>query len=148
MIDRKVATRAKDDDRMALLERLALESFWDGCIGEGTAASRALRMSQIATDDRIRQTLAIIARDEAAHAELSERIVAFCISAGGKSIRHALARSFEERFSDEECALEAMGVEGAIDFDEKLAYRSGVPSAAVRQNAREQALASSIRLVA
>ncbi|MBK9261442.1 MAG: hypothetical protein IPM54_16755 [Polyangiaceae bacterium] len=139
---------AKDVDRMALLERLALESFWDGCVGEGTAAAQALRVSQMATNDRIRQTLAIIARDEAAHAELSERIVAFCISAGGKSIRDALARSVEERMSDEESAIDAMGVDGTIEFDETLAYRSGVPNAMVRQNAREQALAWSIRLVA
>ncbi|HTU63454.1 MAG TPA: hypothetical protein VMF89_33560 [Polyangiales bacterium] len=81
------------DSRQALLERLAVESYEDGCLGEGIAACQLAHGARLAADSGIAHTLRAIARDEAGHAQLAWDIVHFCIAKGGAPVRAALARS-------------------------------------------------------
>jgi hypothetical protein len=78
------------DSRQALLERLAVESYEDGCVGEGIAARQLNRSAWLAADSGIAHTLRAIARDEAGHAQLAWDILHFCIAEGGAPVRAAL----------------------------------------------------------
>lgn len=136
--------RNADAGSDALLRRLALDSFWDGCLGEGAAAAEARRTRHFAKDEDTRDTLSVIARDEQGHADLSEQIVAFCISAGGKPVRDALMESVEQaRAGDTSRRLD--DAEGTTEDTDALAF--GVPNLVARRLAREEALHASMRLV-
>jgi hypothetical protein len=72
------------------LAEIAVESFCDGCIGEGIAAAAARRASRDAHTRDERRIHAGIARDEARHADLAWRVVAFCRARGGAEVTRAL----------------------------------------------------------
>ena len=78
------------DSRQTLLERIAQESYEDGCVGEGVAAHRLTRAAELAADRGIARHLGAIARDEASHAELAWDVLQFCVDAGGAPVRAAL----------------------------------------------------------
>jgi hypothetical protein len=82
-------------DPASTLLRLALEAWYDGCLGEGAAAERARRSFAAASDPDVRAALAVIARDEERHAELSYLILSFCLSVGGRPVRDALLAAIE-----------------------------------------------------
>jgi hypothetical protein len=84
---------ARDVDRRAALVRMALEAWHDGCLGEGAAAARARRSFQGASDAAARAALGEIARDEAQHAELAWRVLAFCLAEGGREVREAIGEA-------------------------------------------------------
>jgi hypothetical protein len=77
------------------LPTLAVESYLDGCLGEGIAADLAHAGVTAAVDPVIRDSLEMIARDEAAHAELAWTVVELCVERGGASVRDALAEVAE-----------------------------------------------------
>lgn len=129
----------------ALLRRLALDSFWDGCLGEGAAAAQARRTQIAAKDEPTRAALSVIAHDEQGHADLSERIIAFCLSAGGKPVRDALMESVEQAQAGEEWRLSDEHIEGAAEDTEARLF--GAPDVAAQRLAREEAFEASIRLV-
>lgn len=81
---------ARDADRRAALVRMALEAWHDGCLGEGAAAARARRSLAGASDAGVRAALFEIARDEAQHAELGWRVLAYCLTEGGRAVREAV----------------------------------------------------------
>ncbi|MGK3993046.1 hypothetical protein [Sorangium sp. So ce1024] len=81
---------ARDPDRRAALVRMALEAWHDGCLGEGAAAARARRSLVGASDAGVRAALFEIARDEAQHAELGWRVLAYCLTEGGRAVREAV----------------------------------------------------------
>jgi hypothetical protein len=81
------------DSRQALLERLAVESYEDGCVGEGIAARQLAHGARLAADSGIAHTLRAIACDEAGHARLAWDILQFCIAEGGAPVRAALQAS-------------------------------------------------------
>lgn len=85
----EVAVRSFES-RQALLERLAVESYEDGCVGEGIAARQLACGSRHAADSGIASTLRAIARDEAAHAALAWDVLQFCIHKGGSPVRAAI----------------------------------------------------------
>ena len=62
------------------LTRLAIESWVDGCLGEGFAAQRAMVAGQQAQQKEVRSTQHSIAVDEQKHAELGWKIVAWVLS--------------------------------------------------------------------
>jgi hypothetical protein len=72
---------------------LAEESLLDGCLNEGLAAAIAADASARAGDPVVRETLAAIARDEAAHAELAWEIVAWCCEQSGVELHRALRQA-------------------------------------------------------
>ena len=82
-------TRARATGPDALL-RLALESWVDGCLGEGRAAEVARAEARAARCDRAASLQALIARDEAAHAELAWDVLAWSLREGAERVRDAL----------------------------------------------------------
>jgi len=68
------------------LTRLALEALSDGVLDEGYAAWTAAGQAERATDPRVRDTLLVIARDEAEHAELSVAVLAWCLAQGAAEV--------------------------------------------------------------
>jgi hypothetical protein len=73
--------------RKMALARLALEGLFDGVVGEGEAASRAL---QEASDARLPRVVAVkerIAHEELGHASLSGDIVSWCCAEGGGAVK-------------------------------------------------------------
>jgi hypothetical protein len=60
------------------IERLALESWLDGCLGEGLAAVLETNEARRSSDTRTAAAHAVIARDEHQHAELAWGIVSWC----------------------------------------------------------------------
>lgn len=72
------------------LARLAVESLRDGVLNEGYAAWLAGQQAARATDPRVRDTLDVIARDEADHADLSADVLSWCLDQGGEAVAHAV----------------------------------------------------------
>jgi hypothetical protein len=75
------------------LPRLAVESLIDGCLAEGVAAELAERGAALAEEPAVREFLATIARDEAAHAELAWQVVSWAVERGGGRVRRAVTLS-------------------------------------------------------
>lgn len=76
------------------LVRLALEALLDGCLGEGIAAAEAATLvAGRATVDAVHDTLVVIRRDEAGHAELSWSVLAWCLAVGGEALHTAVRRA-------------------------------------------------------
>ena len=69
---------------------LARESLVDGCLLEGAAAAYAQAAHARATDPAVRAALAIIARDEASHAELAWEIVRWGCRRGDVDLRRRM----------------------------------------------------------
>ncbi|WP_437978952.1 hypothetical protein WMF11_23075 [Sorangium sp. So ce295] len=69
---------------------VAYLSFTDGCIGETFAAALARRAQRRAIDPAVARALARIAADEARHAALAWRIVAWCLTLDPARVRAAL----------------------------------------------------------
>src|SRR6202042_477762 len=65
------------------LKSLAASTFAEGCVGETVAAVVASAQLAQATDPAVRAALAEIAADEARHAELAWRTVAWAVQTGG-----------------------------------------------------------------
>jgi hypothetical protein len=76
--------------RAPSLVQVAIDTFVEGCVGETLAALSAERARAAATDASICSTLDRIAHDEAAHAALAWRTVAWTVSEGGDEVRRAL----------------------------------------------------------
>jgi hypothetical protein len=73
------------------LASIAARAAREGCIGETIAAVQAEEQLARAADPAVRAVLAIIAADEARHAELSWRAVAWAVRTGGERVRAAVA---------------------------------------------------------
>jgi hypothetical protein len=78
-------------DQTTVLTTLAVESLVDGCAGEGSASDLARAGAERAVDPVIQASLAMIADDEAVHAELAWDVVALCAARGGAPVLGALA---------------------------------------------------------
>lgn len=80
------------------LTQIAVEAAREGCLGETLGAWMARRMAEAAQDPRSKAVLTRIAEDEARHAALSWRIVAWAIREGGAPVREAVAEAFTQPF--------------------------------------------------
>ena len=76
------------------LAAVAASAVKEGCIGETLAAVQAAEQLDAAGDPAVREALAAIAADEARHAELAWRFVAWAIETGGEAVRLAVADAF------------------------------------------------------
>ena len=83
------------------LADIAARAAIEGCVGETIASVFAAEQLARATDPRVREVLAMIARDEASHAELAWRTVAWALAEGGAPVRRALERAFAEAIGAE-----------------------------------------------
>jgi len=72
------------------LGALAVSTMIEGAIGETMAAVLAAEQAERASDPAVRRVLQGIAEDEARHAELAFRVIAFAIAAGGEAVREAV----------------------------------------------------------
>jgi hypothetical protein len=72
------------------LARLAVDTFVEGCVGETTAALAAAREASASTDPEVARVLRKIADDEARHAALAWRTLAWAIATGGEPVRAAV----------------------------------------------------------
>lgn len=81
------------------LAALAAATAREGCVGETVAAILAAEQLAAATDPAVREALAVIARDEARHAELAFRVVAWALREGGAPVRAAVAAALDEAAS-------------------------------------------------
>lgn len=138
-----------DVDRTALMKRLVLEAFWDGCVVEGAAAAEAQRSIASTGDEMARSALQTIAKDERGHAHLAQDILAWGLSMGERSARIALAESFEHARQEAELRIEAQSEpddELAIDHDLAVVY--GLAGHNVSQASRIEAWEKSQTLLA
>ena len=92
------------------LAALAASAVKEGCVGETVAAVMAAEQLARAKDPAVRAALARIAVDEARHAELAWRAVAWAVRAGGAEVRAAAALAFAEALGG---AAGGGGAEGA-----------------------------------
>jgi hypothetical protein len=72
------------------LVRLAVESWVDGCLGEGVAAAAAREEAKLATDATLRAAQTTIATDEAQHAELAWDVLEWALATGQSQVKSAL----------------------------------------------------------
>ena len=77
----------------------------EGCVGETIASFVVAAEEEAARDSAVSSALARIADDEARHAELSWRIVAWALSAGDAHVRDAARAAFEDAIAKEASAL-------------------------------------------
>ncbi|MCA9704667.1 MAG: ferritin-like domain-containing protein [Myxococcales bacterium] len=73
----------------------AVAALREGCIGETLAAYQAEVAARGAEDPAVRAALEAIAEDEARHAALAWRFVAWAIERGGAPVRQAVAEALE-----------------------------------------------------
>jgi hypothetical protein len=112
------------DARVDLLT-LAAEAVREGCVVETLGAHLSLVAAEACRDPEIRAVLLRIANDEARHAALSFRIVAWAIQVGGARVRNAVEAAFAEsapRIDVAELALRA-GIRATVLTD---AARAGI----------------------
>ncbi len=74
---------------------LATEALRDGVVNEGAAAVLAAEQLRACTDPAAAEALAVIARDEATHAELGWSILEWCLDAGGAEVAAAVASTLQ-----------------------------------------------------
>jgi hypothetical protein len=82
-------------DRVDLAE-IAAAAAREGCVGETLAAYEAARARDAATDPAVRAALDELARDEAEHAALAYRFVAWSLRQGDDKVRAAVERAFAD----------------------------------------------------
>lgn len=93
------------------LSELATAALLEGCFGETVAAVLASAQLAAATDPAVRAALAVIAEEEAQHAELAFRVVAWAVAAGGEAVRAAVVEAFEREVRAVVTAAEEVGAE-------------------------------------
>lgn len=71
-------------------EEIAVESLTDGCLNESVVAAMFRDALGRARDPAVIAVLAVLAHDEAAHAELAWEILDWCLAAGGEKVRRRL----------------------------------------------------------
>ncbi|MDC3956098.1 ferritin-like domain-containing protein [Polyangium jinanense] len=81
-------------DICADLASVAARAAREGCIGETIAAAVAAEQLAAATDPAVHAVLRLIAEDEARHAELAWRTVAWAVRVGGDAVRAAVLEVF------------------------------------------------------
>jgi hypothetical protein len=86
-----IAGEAPERADLALIVAAAVR---EGCVGETVAAYEAARARDEATDPAVRAALDEIARDEAEHAALAYRFVAWALRRGDASVRDAVREAF------------------------------------------------------
>lgn len=116
------------------LPALAAAAAREGCVGETVAAILAAEQLARAKDPAVRRALLVIAEDEARHAELSFRAVAWALRVGGEAVRVAVAEAFAE------AEREGMAA-GGVEADPRgLLGAHGRLDAAAARAAAERAL--------
>lgn len=118
------------------LASLALETLLDGCINETVAAALADEAGATASDPAVAAALRAIAADEARHAALAWRIVAWCVQSGAPGAGADLL-----------AALHATAAQAAADADAPTAAppaAASPPAAAAVADSRDDLAAHGV----
>lgn len=110
-------------DASIRLDELAAGTAVEGCLAETLGAHLAAVAAERATDPEIKRVLTAIAAEEANHAVLSFRIVAWALQAGGAEVRAGVQAALSQPWP-------------RVDIDE-LALRAGVARAELARAADE-----------
>ncbi len=102
---------------------IALENAREGCVGETYGAVQAAFQARRSSDPRVRATLAVLAQDEARHAELAWAVDAFLAARLSAGERLEVLRAREE-------AWRTLAASLAVEPSEELRDVAGLPSAA------------------
>jgi hypothetical protein len=102
------------------LEALVTSTFQEGCVGETLAAALLAERAAGAADDDVRRALERMAEEEARHAELSWRVVAWARAEGGAAVGALLDRLAADLFrtgaslgaDDDDLGLDAGWLDG------------------------------------
>jgi hypothetical protein len=116
-------------------ETIVETAILEACVGETLAAVEAEDAAERATDPRVRDVLARIARDEARHAELGFRFLAWALARAECGVRERIARAFAAAVAAELAACDT-----SLPADTRDLGQHGVPSPAERRAVREFAL--------
>ncbi len=116
------------------LEQITLGAVQEGCIGETAAALEAMEAWQHCVDEPTRELLGQIAREEAQHAELAWRFVAWALRRSAPALRERVAAAFRAALS----AAEAGARPSPPGADSLLAF--GIVSSERRALLRLRAL--------
>jgi hypothetical protein len=82
------------------LRSLAVATVLEGCVNETLAALLAAEQLARCSDAQVSAALATIAEDEARHAELAWRTVAWAMATGGEPVRAAVSAAFAGALRD------------------------------------------------
>jgi hypothetical protein len=116
------------------LASIAARTAREGCIGETVAAAVVAEQLAGATDPAVRAALAEIGEDEARHAELAWRTVAWAVRVGGPSVTRAVAEVFA-----------SMGAPELPAADERDLATHGRPGSDAMRATAERALEEIVR---
>jgi hypothetical protein len=120
------------------LANVALETVRDGCVGESLAAAEAEAAAREAVDETIRAAMRSIARDEAQHAELAWRFVAWAISLGGGPLRREVTAAFDTAIA------RALAVDAQGDCPAGYGHLSPARARQVREATVREAIAPAV----
>ncbi|HWO25730.1 MAG TPA: hypothetical protein VNO30_43625 [Kofleriaceae bacterium] len=127
-------TRFADAARMSASgdkAALALETLLDGCINETVAAALADEGAALAADPAVAAALRGIAADEARHAELAWRIVAWCVRSGDRAASAALLAALHATAAAADAADADADADAATDARDELAAHGVLGDAAI-----------------
>lgn len=121
------------------LEEVVAEAVSEGCVGETLAALEASALRDSVHVAALKGAWAIIAEDEAAHAELAWTFVSWAVDRGGSSVREAAHRGFS-------VALRAVEQEPVLTQASEAALESlGLLGSRARSELRRRALDETLR---
>jgi hypothetical protein len=116
-------------------ETIVKTAILEACVGETLAAVEAEEATERATDPEVRSVLARIACDEARHAELGFRFLAWALGRAEPELRERLAGTLADAVRAELAACDALLTQSGAGLAEH-----GMPSDAERRRVRELAL--------
>lgn len=138
------APTSTDADREAMLQRLTLDAFWDGCVAEGAAAIIAEKSLMRTQDAETRLALQTIAADETRHAALARDIVRYGLEAGIDVLRQTLYESLEDRREAFEAELNGPTREPTTSAMNDEMCELGVPGEKLKHQGRIEAWERSV----
>jgi hypothetical protein len=98
------------------LAELAYAAVREGCLAETLGAAVLASATELVADERLQSVLKRLSQEEAEHAVLSFRIVAWAVQTGGQEVRDAVVKALNEpwpRLDVSELALRT-GVERSV----------------------------------
>ena len=117
------------------LERVAVTTFLEGCIGETVAAVEARELAARAVDGVVAETLRTIAADESRHSALAWRFLRWALERGGARLARTVTAVLERELDSVHRSCDAGA---AAASDEASAH--GVLSASARHALRADVL--------
>lgn len=120
--------------------RIAIDVFLEGCIGETIAALEAAEMTELAIDAEVRQTLQVIARDEHQHALLAWRALDWMLKHLEASQKEAVLGVLVSMVQNLKAELAGPQTPRALQLKDAAIEAHGVPGPKLQQSIRRRAI--------